>query len=163
MASRQNKDTLKRREAKKHRKSVSRKVQTRAANHRERSARSSVAFEDYRPALPKLSAVILDYAKPLTDGLDNTTGQRNAIALAVMSWNASLLPLDKARETVGPMLAKLANGDGELEKELLGLFAMMYSRKKSHYASDRRFIVDYSLIDQGDSMHLEVMSTLMAA
>jgi hypothetical protein len=71
--------------------------------------------------------------------------------------------LDKAREQLEPFLDDLANGDSEAKKDIQGIIAVMHIRKQSLYAHDSRFIVDYSLTENDDSLSLQVASTPMGS
>jgi hypothetical protein len=66
-----------------------------------------------------------------------------------------VLPQVKVEELVRP----LSGGDLRLERELLGLFVMMMERKHEYFEYDRRVVMDFSLSDTPDGLHLMVAST----
>jgi len=112
---------------------------------------------------PKLSEVILDYAAPLMKQADSESREKNAITLSLCYWNASIFPIDEAREQIEPLLDDLADDDTEFKEDMLGIFAVMYARKQALYAHDRRFVVDYSLTENANGLYLQVASVPMGA
>lgn len=79
--------------------------------------------------------------------------------MSVSLWNASLLPKQKALETIKPALDDMANGDQALTSEFHSMFDMMYDRKQNYFSTDNRFIVDYSLEKNSEGFNLQVAST----
>lgn len=107
----------------------------------------------------KLSAVIIEFAKPLIDTLDDDDVE-GAIGFAVYCWNIALSPEDEQdrqrRNLVKEMTKRAPHLSGDFEtwsKRLL-------ERKNTLFAHDRRVITNYTLQDEGDSHHLVVLSTL---
>ncbi len=149
MAKHKNKDAAKRREMKKRRKAIKKKVQVRSKTVR------NIPTE-YVPT-SKLSEVVLDYAEPLI----NVAGENEekAIRFSVTLWNASLLQKHKALEIIEPSLDGMANGDQLLKEEFYSMFEMMYNRKQKLFSNDKRFIVNYSLEENKEGFYLQVAST----
>ena len=79
--------------------------------------------------------------------------------MSITLWNASLLPKQKALETIKPALDEMANGDQTLTSEFHSMFEMMYERKQKYFSTDNRFIVDYSLEKNREGFYLQVAST----
>ena len=156
MAQRKNKDAAKRREAKKAKKAIKRKAQVRTTTLQN----IQTEYETEYVSASKLSEVILDYAKPLTDAADGSEIEEKAIRMSVTLWNASLFPKVKALETIEPILNEMANGDQLLKEEFYTMFEMMYKRKQSLFSNDNRFIVDYQLEENNEGFSLQVASTL---
>jgi hypothetical protein len=159
MANKRNKDSLKRREEKRRTKSVARKTQARSLRSNCGRGPGLSEFELEYGALPKLSAVIWDYAEPLLNEARGPTARENAAALSMFCWNASLLPLDKGREQIERAIDRMVKGDKELKQDMLTIFEMMHARKQLHFANDRRFIIDYHMTRNADSLSLHVIST----
>ena len=107
----------------------------------------------------KLSEVVLEFAEPLTDAVEGTEGEEKAIRMSITLWNASLLPKQKALETIRPALDDMAKGDQVLKSEFHSMFDMMYERKQNYFSSDKRFIVDYTLEENREGFYLQVAST----
>ena len=79
--------------------------------------------------------------------------------MSIILWNASLLPRQKALETIRPVLDDFENADQTLKSEFHSMFDMMYDRKQNYYSTDKRFIIDYSLEKNRDGFYLQVAST----
>jgi hypothetical protein len=159
MANKRNKDSLKRREEKRRRKSVARKTEARSLRAHSGPRPDVSELEREYGSLPKLSAVIWDYAEPLLSEARGPAAQANAAALSIFCWNASLLPLDKGRKQIEPAIDRMVKGDKELKRDMLAMFEMMHARKQLHFANDRRFIIDYHVTRTADALSLNVIST----
>jgi hypothetical protein len=159
MANKRNKDSLKRREEKRRRKSVARKAQARTLRSNSGGPSGLSEFELEYASLPKLSAVIWDYAAPLLNEARGPIALENAAALSILCWNAALLPLDKSRKQIEPAIDRMVKGDKELKRDMLAMFEMMHARKQLHFANDRRFIIDYHVTRTADALSLNVIST----
>ena len=155
MSNRKNKDAANRREAKKRRKAIKRKAQASTATLRN----IQTDYPTEYVSANKLSEVILDYAEPLTNVADGIEVEERAIRMSVTLWNASLLPKQKALETMEPALEDMAQGDQLLKSEFYLMFELMYKRKQSLFPNDKRFIVDYTLEENDGDFYLQVAST----
>ncbi len=111
-------------------------------------------------ALPKLSEVILDYAKPLLDSAEDNDCQA-AIDLAVASWNLSLLPERERRQMFESTAEKLRGKGGSSVVEFENLIHKMIDRKLALFPHDRRAVFKHHLIDKGDAFSLRVLWALM--
>ena len=160
MAHKQSKQALKRRAEKRHHRAVTKKAQAkRPAVHAFGAGLDDVSL--FGPSLPKLSEQIWEYAEPLLHGAPDTEAQKRAAQLAILCWNSALLPESKVQDLLGPTLRSLAGGDPRLETELLGIFVMMQARKYEYFRDDYRLVVNFSLSDTPDGVHLLVASTPM--
>ena len=159
MGKRKNKDAANRRAAKKHRKAIKRKAQVSTATLRNIQTEYPTEYPADYVSANKLSEVILDYAEPLTNVADGIEVEERAIRMSVTLWNASLLPKQKAMETMEPALDDMAQGDQLLKSEFYLMFELMYKRKQSLFPNDKRFIVDYTLEENDGDFYLQVAST----
>ena len=157
MANKQSKQALKRRAEKRHHRALAKKAQAPRSG-----SRAFAAGLDGAPlrgsSVPKLSEQIWEYAQPLLDAASRTEAQKRVAELAILCWNAALLPETKVQELLRPTLNKLAEGDPRLESELLRVFVMMQARKLEYFADDHRLVVSFSLSDTPDGVHLLVAS-----
>lgn len=111
----------------------------------------------------KLSAVILEFARPLTENVDDAHF-RTAITLAVLCWNLALLPDDEQeRERRSAVRVMAKNGPAEFVEEADAWTRTLVDRKKRLFGHDRRMVVTYTVEDDGDGFHLYVASTPMPA
>ena len=160
MANKQSKQALKRRAEKRHHRAVTKKAQARrSAAHAFGAGLDEVPL--FGPSLPKLSEQIWEYAEPLLHAAPDAEAQKRAAQLAIMCWNATLLPDSKVQELLGQTIRRLADGDPRLESELFEIFVMMQARKQEYFQDDNRLVVNFSLSDTPDGVHLLVASTPM--
>jgi len=115
-----------------------------------------------RPGQPKLSAVIWDYAEPLTKTVTSTKETTGAANLAILCWNAALLPAAEQSAFIEESLRKIGVGDPAIERDLSALLQMMVARKHTYFPDDDRVIVDYSITETENGLHLLVKSTRVA-
>jgi hypothetical protein len=158
MANKRNKDALKRREERRRKKAVARKKQVHRPGAGTVRDPSLSDFELAYGPIPKLSAVILDYAKPLLDAARTPNGEENAIHFSIVCWNAFLLPLDQAWEHLESSVDQFANGNNEFKQDILAMFEMMQARKLQHFADDHRFVLNYHLTRTATGFNLDVIS-----
>jgi hypothetical protein len=156
---RKNKDAANRREAKKRRKAIKRKAQVSTATLCNIQTEYPIEYPAEYVSANKLSEVILEYAEPLMNVADGGELEERAIRMSVTLWNASLLPKQKALETMEPALDDMAKGDQLLKSEFHMMFELMYNRKQSLFSNDTRFIVDYTLEENDEGFNLRVVST----
>ncbi|MCX5646068.1 MAG: hypothetical protein NTZ17_15520 [Phycisphaerae bacterium] len=109
----------------------------------------------------KLSAVILDFSRPLIDNVDDDEFE-TAVTLAVLCWNLALLPEDEQERERRSAVQKLAKGKpAGFASEMEAWTRMLLDRKKTLFGRDRRMVASYRVIDEKDGFHLYVASTLV--
>ncbi len=155
MSKQKNKNSKKNREAKKRKKAIKRKAKIRSMSSG--NTQSQYPFE--YPSARKLSEVVLEFAEPLIDAVEGTEGEEKAIRMSIPLWNASLLPKQKALESLTPVLDDMAKGDQVLKSEFHSMFDMMYERKQNYFSEDNRFIVNYTLEENTEGFYLQVASS----
>ena len=155
MNKQKNKNSEKRREAKKRRRAINKKAQVRPKSLDNIQTQHPLEYASAR----KLSEVVLEFAEPLTNAVEGTEGEEQAIRMSITLWNTSLLPKQKALENIKLAFDDMANGDQALKSEFYNMFDMMYARKHSYFSTDHRFIVDYSLEKNSEGFYLQVAST----
>jgi hypothetical protein len=112
----------------------------------------------------KMSEVILEFAAPLIETLpDDSSGDvgfENAVAIAIMIWNASLMPEQKRQKTIEEIMNALPHSDTEEIATVDKMIKMLLKRKKKHFAQNRRFIVDYEVSTSKNERNVFVVSTM---
>ena len=116
----------------------------------------------------KMSGVLLDFAKPLLDSIDqlNRSAVNASIQMAITVWNYSIIvKQDNASSGLADgfdvksmkMMMERAFSD-DIGK---GVLSTLLERKESLYPANNRFITDYDLKwnDAGDEYRLTVLST----
>ena len=116
----------------------------------------------YEPAgHEKMSEVLEDFIEPFQDLADNEDAYRKLLSLAMVAWNAALLPEDRQRAMIDKMievgLAKASRSDRIHTRKLVEI---MVQRKQSLFVSNKRMIISFELTDTGSGYNLSVMSTL---
>lgn len=128
-----------------------------------RKGANKYSVKPLRPAFGfeanKLSAVIMDFARPLTESVEDDQFE-TAITLAILCWNVALLPEDEQERKLGVLKTKLAEDKPAWWiRDLEGWTRRLVDRKKRLFGHDRRMVVNYTITDEGDDFHLYVVST----
>ena len=109
----------------------------------------------------KMSDVLADFVEPYIDMVDTEEAYRRLLTLALTAWNASFLPEEEQQDMIDRVLeAGIPAGNDELKAGLKGIVNMLLARKKAHFSQYTRNIIDFEVVDRGDSYHLAVVSTL---
>jgi len=106
----------------------------------------------------KMSQVILDFAEPLLDALDDDELFENAIGCAVVCWNLSFLPEKKQQRQLRAIVNKLGKSDQLTRFEFEDCTRMLLERKRIFFADEKRIVVNYKVFEEGDDQRLLVMS-----
>jgi len=109
----------------------------------------------------KMSDVLKEFVEPFRDLVNGKEALSKLLTLAVLAWNAAILPEDQGQamidEMLGSALAKASREDRAQAREIV---EMLVRRKQEHFAANQRMIVSFELTDTGDGFHLDVMYTL---
>jgi hypothetical protein len=104
---------------------------------------------------PKLSEMVMDVAKPLLDSARNEDDYRLGIVIATACWNLALMPQDERPALVQDLLNKSVK-PGESSLDIERMMADLIARKEALYPNDKRIILDYTFVGEGDSMEFFV-------
>jgi len=107
----------------------------------------------------KMSEVILDFAEPLLDAIDDDELFENAIGCAVVCWNLSFLTEKKQQRQVRTIVNKLDKSDLLTRFEAEDCVRMLLERKRVFFADEKRIVINYKIVEEGDYQRLLVMST----
>lgn len=108
------------------------------------------------PADEKMSAVILEYAKPLMEHAENVEQQNKAIAMAIICWNASFVDEKQGDGMVGELAEAFEGTGGREDASVREVIQFMLSRKEELFSHNKRRVADWFVKDQGDQLVLEV-------
>jgi hypothetical protein len=116
----------------------------------------------YEPAgREKMSEVLEDFVEPYRDLADTEDAFRKLLNLAVLAWNAALLPEGQRRAMIEETLeAGLSRASAADRAQARAFLKTLVRRKDEHFAANRRAIISFELTDTGDGYHLTVASTL---
>jgi len=122
-------------------------------------------FMTDRPEVEKMSDVILNYAKPLTEVLpeDDDESFQKAVIAAMMIWNAAILPDSEGKPLIKQMADEIGKSDLEARKSFLEMAEFMLERKRKRFRNNKRFIIDYEIKITKKDRELSVVSTLDSA
>jgi hypothetical protein len=112
------------------------------------------------PAARKMSEVLLDFARPLLDTVDDE-GFKNVIIFAALCWNLSFLSEQEQHKQLQTILDELTKTDPLIRPDLHAWAKALLERKKAFFAADRRMVVNYEVVEEKDNHRLFVMSTLV--
>ena len=113
----------------------------------------------------KMTEVILDFAGPVLDDVPDEVAFKNAVTLAIICWNISLLPEERQEDSLRHVvhdLGKGAHGDPVLLARVETAARLLLARKKAIYPNDRRIILSYKFVEEGDSTQLTVTFAMEA-
>ena len=105
----------------------------------------------------KMSEVITEFVEPFAEFAPTYEDYRKLIGLAVVAWNAALLPEDKRQEMLDQLIGKLSLPNAE---DLQQLLATLMERKRKYFADNTRFIVSYDVANTADGFFVSVASTI---
>lgn len=108
----------------------------------------------------KMSEVIMDFALPLLERAEKIEHKKKVIALAILAWNASLLPKDEQIDSINQIIRGLSISGSEELKYLWQVLTTLIDRKRRFFSDNKRFILNYQISDLPTSFHLSVVSTL---
>jgi hypothetical protein len=109
----------------------------------------------------KMSDVLDDFVAPYEDSAATKEEYEKLLTLAITAWNAALLPEAERSQMLEEVLGKgLPDLPKSLRKDLRAFVDELIVRKLTHFAANRRAIVDFTLQETRDGYHLSVASTL---
>jgi hypothetical protein len=112
------------------------------------------------PNVEKMSEVIPKFAEPLIDSAgDNDEAYKNAVAMAILVWNASLMPEDEQDSFLNEMIEDISGSSAEDYAMSLQIIDMLLDRKRKYFKENNRFIVDFEIRCTENDRHLSVVST----
>jgi hypothetical protein len=107
-----------------------------------------------QPGFEKMSQVILDFAQPWLKDAEDEDDMRGILSAAIFAWNLSLLSeKDCGIEFQKHLVPKLPRQHQITMRKMI-------TRKRTHFASNHRAIIDYQIGTKGDALDLHVVTTL---
>jgi hypothetical protein len=107
----------------------------------------------------KMSEVIESFVEPYAEFANTYEEYDKLIGLAVVAWNAALLPKRKQRAKIRKNVGALSLPDSDTQ-DLVEIVEMMMKRKRKYFSDNTRAIVEYHLSETRYGFHLSVASTL---
>ncbi|MEW6274876.1 MAG: hypothetical protein AB1556_07150 [Bacillota bacterium] len=109
----------------------------------------------------KMSEVLLDFAEPLLDKLEDYPTIEKAISFAAVIWNLSLLPKSEQKKGLEDILKILGKDDPEMRKIGKDIAIMLLDRKEKCFPNNKRFIITYEFGMKNGEPWLNVASTIL--
>lgn len=110
------------------------------------------------PTANKLSAVILEFIKPLSERIDNDEMNKSMIQFGILVWNISLFPMEDREKQKDSIIKRLVK-DKQIEDEFNEIYDYLIFRKDTLFKNDRRFVVDYVITEHENNFNLTIGST----
>ncbi len=107
----------------------------------------------------KMSEVVLEFAEPLLEALDDDSHFKHGIAMAVFCWNLTFLPPNEQEAAMNDIVKRMAGRDVFKRVGLREAVRAMLDRKKALYADDNRLIVNCEVVKEKSGPRLLVMSS----
>lgn len=107
----------------------------------------------------KMSEVLWSFVEPYREFANTEEALRRLLTLAVLAWDAALLPEEERPRMIGEVFQALPL-DEELRTGLRGIVDELIERKERCFSQYKRPIVDFELQDRGRDYHLIVVSFL---
>ena len=129
------------------------------ADVRSKSTGKAVVFLENLPE--KMSEVIEDFIEPYRPAVTTSVEYQNLIAVAVIAWNAALLPKSK-RAALLRDLHKVVTppGDRRALAALQALVGEMIKRKEQYFANNRRYIINYRVTEMPAGMYISIAASI---
>lgn len=140
---------------------------------RNRQARKKTATEEMRKRLRdklggkevvfiesadgvKMSEVLEAFIAPYMEFAETEESFEKLVTIAVIAWNAALLPRSAQTEAINDLLQSLPP---ETQADAKSIVRDLIRRKRKYFGKIRRAIIDFEIIDTRDGFHLTVAST----
>jgi len=109
------------------------------------------------PQKEKMSEILLEFAKPLTDECEDDKAFYNAIQISVITWNSSFFPLKERNKLIDELINKCRNEkERKTAKEIL---SKMLERKEKNFPNIKIMILDFKISCSDEENHLIVISS----
>jgi hypothetical protein len=107
----------------------------------------------------KMSEVIMDFIEPYREYANTYEAHRKLITLALLAWNAALLPENEQKAMVEKVVGSLKLSKSDTEG-MMNIVEEMIERKNKYFVDYTRTILDYQLSYAEEGFHLSVASML---
>jgi hypothetical protein len=131
----------------------------RKLRRRSRGSRHEVEPLRSREIFPgrKMSEVLLDFVSPLLDTEDDDFFE-TTIGFAALCWNLAFLPDGERQKELEHIINEIGGADPLFRTGVENRARMLLKRKQEYFAKDRRFIMNFKIVEEGNNSRLLVMS-----
>ena len=107
-----------------------------------------------------MSDVLEEFVTPYLDFTIGFSERQKLFALAIFAWNLALMPEQERPTIIRQMMNQgLVENDPLIRQDIREVINELIDRKKTHFADNKRYIIEFELQDLGDQFHLSVAST----
>ena len=129
---------------------------------RRKGQRSEYAVEPLRSAeympIRKMSEVLLEFAEPLLNIIDDDRYFRLVIAMAALCWDISLHPQPEQQVHLNNLIEEMVRSTRLSREVCENCTRVLLERKRTLFADDRRIVLNYEIVENGGKERLLVMS-----
>ncbi|MCU0567438.1 MAG: hypothetical protein MUF49_12665 [Oculatellaceae cyanobacterium Prado106] len=109
----------------------------------------------------KMSAVLEQFAEPYVEPLQEFSEVKGMYRLAIVAWNAALLPESDRPSLLDPVMEIATKGmNHKAKQELKTMVDDMMARKLELFDENKRHIIDFQIKDYGTEYYITVAATL---
>ena len=109
----------------------------------------------------KMSEVLMAFIEPYIESASTEEAHRKLLMLAIMAWNAALLPEEDQQDMVDKAVEAIPAASWAMRAYMRAIMSELIERKKTYFSEYTRMIIDFELTDMGgEDYHLSVASTL---
>jgi hypothetical protein len=105
----------------------------------------------------KMSEVLLEFLEPYSRYSRTNEDLNKLLGIAVIAWNAALLPENERKEIIENALKAAPL---EIRQDMKAIVDEMIERKETHFAHNKRFIINYQVTMTKEGPHVTALSTL---
>jgi hypothetical protein len=115
------------------------------------------------PPLRKMSEVLLEFAEPVLNGIDEDDDRtyRGVLSFAAACWNLSFFPSERRRDEWDRLAATLSKGPMDVVLDMEEWVWWLVERRRTLFADEKRTVVDLRVSNEDDDRHVVVVWTLM--
>jgi len=106
----------------------------------------------------KMSEVLLEFVEPYSQYWKTKEELNKLLGVAVIAWNAALLPGNERKEIIENAV-KVA--PPEIRQDMKAIVEEMIQRKETHFAHNKRMIMNYQVTMTKEGPHVTVLSTFL--
>ncbi len=106
----------------------------------------------------KMSEVLLEFVEPYSQYWKTKEELNKLLGVTVIAWNAALLPGNERKEIIENAV-KVA--PPEIRQDMKAIVEEMIQRKETHFAHNKRMIMNYKVTMTKEGPHVTVLSTFL--
>ena len=119
--------------------------------------RKKSSNKNNRPTANKLSGVIMEFVKPLAERINSMKRYKSMLEFGILVWNISLFSLEDRGDQKDEVMKRLNVGkDEQIKDDLNEIYNYLIYRKDTIFKSDKRFIVNYEIVEHENRCDLTI-------